>query len=80
MTLSLGFLLNGNIHLNFTSHHHLKASLYSSVLFRCPVPAGRGRLGEVQRGHEWLLHGSLCRRGVELYYQAVTTQSHSPER
>lgn len=37
-------------------------------------------MGEVQRGHERLLHGPLCRRGVELHYQSAATQPHSPDQ
>ena len=47
---------------------------------RRPVPARGGGLGEVQRGHERLLHGPLCRRGVELHYQSAATQPHSPDQ
>lgn len=54
--------------------------LCSAPLCRRPVPARGGGLGEVQRGHEWLLHGPLRGRRVELHHQSAAAQSHSPDQ
>lgn len=53
---------------------------YFTPQFRGPVLAGGGGLDKVQCEHEWLLHGPLLWRGVELHYQIATAQSHSPDQ
>ena len=47
---------------------------------RRPVPGGGGGLGQVQRGHERLLHGALPGAGLERPDPPAADQPHGPEQ